>query len=148
MDYEKKRKSLKLLAMVVWYIGFIALALKSYKLFSEAYSLDSNLSLMVLFLLIGFLLSLLKTKYIFRKSCKTNLLRIDSLKEPKIWNFYRIEFFIFLIMVISLGAFLSHSASGNYYFLVLVGMVDMALALALLFSGVEFFLSYKIKNLE
>ena len=133
------KKILKLLAMVVWYIGFVALSLKSYKLFVEAYSINTNLSYLILFLVLGFLLSLLKTKYIFIKSCQKNLLRIDSLESPKIWQFYRLGFFIFLIIVISLGAFLSHIASGNYFFLASVGIIDMALALALLFSSFEFY---------
>ena len=133
------KKVLKYLAMIVWYIGFVALSLKSYKLFAEAYSIDSSIAYLVSFLLIGVLLSILKIKYIFLKSCKKNLLRIENLKNPKIWEFYRVEFFIFLIVVISLGAFLSRMASGNYYFLVSVGIVDMALALALFFSGFMFF---------
>ncbi len=133
------KKTLKTLALLVWYIGFIALSLKSYKLFNEAYTINNNLTYLIVFLLLGFILSLLKTKYIFRKSCQRNLERIEQLKNPKIWQFYRVGFFIFLIGVISLGAFLSHQASGNYYFLVSVGMIDMALALALFFSSFEFF---------
>jgi len=133
------KKTLKNLAMLVWYIGFIALSVKSYKLFAEAYTIDSNLYYLIFFLLMGFLLSLLKTKYIFIKSCQKNLQRIEQLKEPKIWQFYRVGFFLFLVGVISLGAFLSHKASGDYYFLISVGVVDMALALALFFSGFEFF---------
>ena len=133
------KKTLKILALLVWYIGFIALSLKSYKLFAEAYTIDSNLYYLIFFLLMGFLLSLLKTKYIFIKSCQKNLQRIEQLKEPKIWQFYRVGFFLFLVGVISLGAFLSHKASGDYYFLISVGVVDMALALALFFSGFEFF---------
>jgi hypothetical protein len=133
------KKTLKLLALLVWYIGFVALSLKSYKLFWEASRIDNNLLYLVVFLLLGVLLSLLKTKYIFIKSCQKNLERIDALKEPKIWNFYRFRFFLFLVGVISLGAWFSHLASGNYLFLLLVGVIDMALALALFFSSFEFF---------
>jgi len=138
------KKTLKTLALFVWYIGFIALSLKSYKLFNEAYTINNNLTYLIPFLLLGFLLSLLKTKYIFIKSCQSNLQRIEQLKNPKIWQFYRVGFFLFLVGVISLGAFLSHKASGDYYFLVSVGVVDMALALALFFSGFEFFRSSAI----
>jgi hypothetical protein len=138
------KKTLKNLALLVWYIGFIALSLKSYRLFNEAYTINNNLTYLIVFILLGFLLSLLKTKYIFTHSCKNNLQRIEQLEHPKIWQFYRVGFFIFLIGVISLGAFLSHQASGNYYFLVSVAVVDMALALALFFSGFEFFRSSAI----
>jgi hypothetical protein len=132
------KKRLKVLAFVVWYVGFVALSLKSYKLFKEAYLIDSNLSYIFLFLVIGFWLSVLKTKYIFIGSCQKNLARIEALENPKIWQFYRIGFFIFLVFVISLGAFLSRMASGDYWFLMGVGVVDMALALALFFSGFVF----------
>ena len=138
------KKTLKTLALLVWYIGFIALSLKSYKLFNEAYSINNNLIYLIIFLFLGFLLSLLKTKYIFTHSCQKNLQRIEKLENPKIWQFYRVGFFIFLVGVISLGAFLSRMASGDYYFLVSVAIVDMALALALFFSGFEFFRSSAI----
>jgi hypothetical protein len=138
------KKTLKNLALLVWYIGFMALSLKSYRLFNEAYTINNNLTYLIVFILLGFLLSLLKTKYIFTHSCKNNLQRIEQLEHPKIWQFYRVGFFIFLIGVISLGAFLSHQASGNYYFLVSVAVVDMALALALFFSSFEFFRSSAI----
>ena len=132
------KKTLKTLAMLVWYIGFVALSLKSYKLFNEAHTINNNFTYLIVFLILGFLLSLVKTKYIFTHSCQKNLQRIEKLENPKIWQFYRVGFFIFLVGVISLGAFLSHKASGDYYFLVLVAIVDMALALALFFSGFEF----------
>ena len=133
------KKTLKTLALLVWYIGFVALSLKSYKLFNEAYTLNNNLTYLITFLVLGFLLSLLKTKYIFIKSCQRNLQRIEKLENPKIWQFYKIHFFLFLIVVISLGASLSHMASGEYYFLIIVAIIDMALALALFFSGFQFF---------
>ena len=132
------KTTLKYLAMLVWYIGFIALSLKSYALFSEAYAIDSNLYKLTGILLLGLLLSLLKTKYIFTKACRKNLSRIEAMEHPKIWQFYRAGFFLFLAIVISLGAWLSRMASGEYTFLVSVGVVDMALALALFFSGFEF----------
>jgi hypothetical protein len=135
---KKKKELLKKLALVVWYSGFIALALKSYTLFKEAYALNSNLYLMGLFLLLAFLLALLKTKYIFIKSCKKNLERIEGLENPRFWNFYRKRFFLFLAIVISLGAFLSRWASGDYSALIAVAVIDMALSLALFFSSFLF----------
>lgn len=133
------KRALKRLAMVVWYVGFIALSLKSYALFAEAYSIDNTVYKLIALLTLGLLLSLLKTKYIFTKACRTNLARIEALEHPKIWQFYRIGFFLFLAIVISLGAWLSRMSSGDYTLLVSVGVVDMALALALFFSGFVFF---------
>ncbi len=138
------RRALRLLAMLVWYVGFVALAIKSYRLFSQAYQIDSDIYKLIGFMLLAFVLSLLKTRYIFTKSCRNNLSRIDALENPRIWQFYRVGFFIFLLIVISLGAWLSRMASGDYYFLVSVGVVDMALSLALLFSSYVFFLKAPI----
>ncbi|MBU1667906.1 hypothetical protein KKC13_05760 [bacterium] len=132
------KSTLKILAAIVWYGGFIALSLKSYKLFSEAYSLDNNVFVLTMMLFFGLFLALLKTKYIFIKSCQKNLKRIAELKEPKVWQFYRVRFFIFLVSMIGLGAYLSSLAHGNYWFLLAVGVVDMALALALLLSSFKF----------
>ena len=130
---------LKLLAMSVWYIGSIALFVKSYKLFKEAYIINSEILYIVTFLLIALVLSLVKIKYIFIKSCRKNLDRIDSLQNPKIWQFYKAGFFVFLVAVISLGAMLSYLAKGDYYFLLIVASIDLALALALFVSGFLFF---------
>jgi hypothetical protein len=133
------KRILKILATVVWYIGFVALSLKAYKLFAEAYTLDDDIYMLSALIILAFLLSLLKTKYIFIKSCRKNLQRINALEDPKIWEFYRAGFFLFLLVIISFGAFLSRLASGDYLFLVSVGVIDMALALALFFSGFAFF---------
>lgn len=95
-------------------------------------------------LCVGMVLGLIKTKYIFIKSCRKNLKRIDELKEPKIWQFYRVRFFIFLASMISLGAYLSSLAHGNYWFLIVVGVVDMALAVALLLSSFTFWSKEKL----
>ena len=133
------KKTLIYLAMLIWYIGFVALALKSYALFSNAYTIDASLGKLTVLLLLALLLALLKNRYIFTPACQKNLDRIEALVEPKIWQFYRVGFFLFLAMVISLGAWLSRMAEGEYVFLVSVGVIDMALSLALFFSGFVFF---------
>lgn len=132
------RGTLKFLAAIIWYSGFIALAFKSYTLFAEAYGLNADFFLLGLMICLALLLGVLKTKYIFIRSCKKNLKRIGNLEEPKIWQFYRIRFFIFLVSMITLGAYLSHAAHGHYWFVISVGVIDMALALALLLSSYLF----------
>jgi hypothetical protein len=132
------KTTLKILAMLVWYIGFIALALKSYALFAEAYTIDNSVDKLVGLLMLGLGLSLIKTRYIFAPACRKNLARIEALTHPRLWQFYRAGFFLFLAGVISLGAWLSRMAAGDYTFLVSVGVVDMALSLALFFSGFVF----------
>lgn len=107
--------------------------------FEEAYQIESDPRKMAGLITLGFVLSLLKTKYIFVPACRRNLKRIASLAHPRIWEFYRPGFFLFLITMISLGAWLSRMAAGNYLFLISVDVIDMALSLALLFSGFVFF---------
>lgn len=144
MQVSKNR--LKTLALLTWYSGFVALFIKSYKLFVEAYTLDNDIENMSVALMSGVVFGLIKTKYIFIKSCQKNLRRIESLTNPKIWEFYRVRFFIFLATMISLGAYLSNSAHGNYWFLMGVAILDMALALALLLSSKAFWEKRGLKD--
>ena len=130
--YERKKKYLKNFSS---HSLVYRLYSQSYRLFMEAYGLDNNVYLLSGMLLLAILLSLVKTKYIFTRSCRRNLARIEALKDPKTWQFYRVGFFLFLVTVISLGAYLSNVAHGNYWFLMGVGTFDMALSLALLFSS-------------
>ena len=132
------KKILKILAGFVWYTGFLALMIKSLTLFREAYLLDSNLWKFGLIFLFTSILIIVKTKYIFIKTCQKNLNRIDALENPKIWEFYRVRFFIFLGTMISLGAYLSGISHGNYWFLVGIGILDMSVGFSLLFSSFVF----------
>jgi hypothetical protein len=133
-----RKKTLKILAGFVWYTGFLALMVKSLKLFSEAYSLNSNIESLMGTLLFTFILVALKTKYIFIKTCQKNLNRIDALENPKVWEFYRVRFFLFLISMIGLGAYLSSISHGNYWFLMGIGVLDMSVGLSLFISGFIF----------
>jgi len=135
---EVEKRTLKLLAAFVWYTGFMALVIKATLLFVEAYTLNDNALLFITVLLFTSLLIYFKVKYIFSKVCKKNLKRIDALTKPKLWEFYRIRFFIFLITMIILGAFLSRMAEGNYWFLMGVGVIDSSVGLSLFFSGFLF----------
>jgi hypothetical protein len=133
------KKILKVMAITVWYIGFIALTLKSLSLFSQAYALESNPLYLISFLALLFILVPIKMRYIFIRSCQNNMERIEKLNEPKLWQFYRMGFFLFLITVILLGAFLSRWATGDYWLLMGVGIFDMALALSLFFSCLPYY---------
>jgi len=136
-----KKNTLKVLAGAVWYIGFFTLLMKSLMLFSEAYSINNDILTLLLILLFTFILVVVKTKYIFIKTCKKNLKRIESLKEPKIWNFYRVRFFIFLVTMITLGGYLSKISQGDYWFLMGVGVLDLSVGLSLFFSSFVFWKS-------
>lgn len=134
-----KKSTLKVLAGVVWYTGFLALLIKSLKLFSEAYALNNDFLTLLSVLVFTFIVVFFKTKYIFIKTCQKNLNRIELLENPKIWEFYRVRFFLFLITMITLGAYLSKVSHGDYWFLMGVGVLDMSVGLSLFFSGFIFF---------
>jgi hypothetical protein len=136
MNVEKR--TLKLLAAFVWYTGFMALSIKATLLFLKAYTLNDSTLILIGILLFSIIIIYFKVKYIFSKVCRKNLIRIEALKSPKFWEFYRIRFFVFLISMITLGAFLSRMAEGNYWFLMGVGVVDISVGLSLFFSGFLF----------
>ena len=76
----------------------------------------------------------LKIRYIFLPACRNNLTRIEALAEPKVWQFFRPGFFLFLVTMISLGASMSRWAEGNYGAMIAVASIDLALTVALVGS--------------
>ncbi len=131
-------KTLKLLAALVWYIGPIILFIKGVDLVNNAYSLEPNGWARPISWGLGLSIGLIKTRYIFLKSCRKNLARIDALTSPKLGQFYRLRFFIALAAMITLGALLSRVSQGNYTFLVAVATLDISIGTALLVSSKVF----------
>jgi len=131
-------RTLKILAVLIWLIGGVMLIRKGGELIVEAYTLNPA-SLGIWFAIaLGFVLGGLKAKYLFRKACQRNLIRIDALEQPKLWQFYRPQFFLFLTLMIVVGAILSRLAHGNYPFLLSVATLDTSIATALLGSSIVF----------
>ncbi len=131
-------RTLKILAVLVWLIGGVMLVRKGGELLTEAYALNSIALWVGFSIAIGVLLGGLKSKYLFVKSCKKNLQRIDALEQPKLWQFYRPKFFFFLALMITTGVTLSRLAHGNYPFLLGVAALDISIATALLSSSVVY----------
>ena len=125
---------LKLLALLTWITGGVVLFLKGYSLFAQAQDLKPGSALNFLPFPIAVVAGGFKARYLFVPSCRRNLVRIDSLHDPKLWQFFRMGFFIFLFTMISLGAWLSGRAEGNYGMLLAVSSVDLTLSVALLGS--------------
>ena len=127
-------KTLKLLAMLTWVTGGAVLFFKGYSLFAEAAGLRPGAELNSLPFIIAAPVGGLKARYLFLSSCRNNLARIDALKNPKAWQFFRVDFFVFLFSMIMLGAWMSRWATGNYGALLTVSSVDLTLAVSLLGS--------------
>ena len=132
------KRSLVLLAALVWYVGSIVLLLKGRSLLAEADGLDPGQAWLWLAPPSGFALGILKAKFIFGKSCRKNLKRIAALDQPKIWQFFRPGFFVALAAMIVTGETSSRLAHNNYPLLIGVATLDLALASALLLSSYVF----------
>ena len=86
----------------------------------------------------GLGLGTLKAKFLFSKSCQRNLARIDTLYQPRIWQFFRPGFFVFLSLMIVIGATFSQLADTNYFFLIGLAILDFSIAIALIGSSYIF----------
>ena len=133
--FDTTPRTLKLLAALVWYSGVVILYMKSTSLFLEAERVNPGQHWTWLTVFAGSMLGVIKARYLFNKVCIKNLRRIDALENPKIWHFYRARFFVFLILMVSLGAFFSQRAHGDYLLLITVAFVDISIATALLGSS-------------
>jgi len=133
--------TLKILAAITWYIGVLILLTKGAELAQDAHDLEPEGMGKRLAWIIGIVVGVIKTRYIFIKSCQKNLARIVDLKDPKIWEFYRRGFFVALFLMILLGATLSRIAQGNYISLISVAALDISIGTALLLSSKEFWLT-------
>ena len=132
------KKHLIIISAIVWYSGSISLAIKSLSLFNNAYDIYSNNAVIIIALLTGIIIGLIKGKYIFVKSCKKNIFRINNLQNIKLWLFFKPSFMIALAVMITTGSLLSKWAEGNYYSLIAVAILDLTISVALFYSSFAF----------
>ena len=138
-------RNVKLAAAIIWYAGGIVLALKGWQLLSEADAMRPEKYWPLLAVIIGLMVGFMKAKLLFAKACQNNLLRIESIEHPKVWQCFRPQFFLFLFVMIILGAILSRLAQNNYPFLIVVALLDFSIAAAL-FSSSYIFWSHKLSG--
>ncbi len=131
-------QTLKILAALLWYLGSAMLGLKGGSLLLEAEMLKPEQNWTWRAIVIGLFIGGLKGKYLFSKSCKKNLARIDLLDKPKVWQFFTPRFFLSLAIMIAAGATLSRMAHNNYIFLLSVAILDISIATALIGSSYVF----------
>ncbi len=130
--------TLMILAAILWYIGSIILLQKGVSMLFEAEVLKPEEGWPWQVAILGIFLGGIKAKFIFNKSCQENLNRIATLVEPKIWQFFRIRFFVFLALMVLVGVALSMLAHNNYPMLISVALLDISIAVALLGSSYVF----------
>ncbi len=131
-------RTLRFLAGLTWYAGGAILIVKGGMLLIEAEALEPDRGFTSLVFFIGLIIGGVKARFLFSHICRKNLARIDGLNQPKLWQFFRPGFFLFLILMIVLGAALSRQAHGNYLFQLGVALLDTSIAVALLGSSYVF----------
>jgi hypothetical protein len=130
--------TLMVIAACVWYGGGIALLFKSGSLVTGAHAIDSQSLWAYGAPLLGVIIGLVKARFIFNHACKKNIIRIRSLVNPRIWQFFRPGMLIFLAIIIPAGAWMSRAAAGNFGYLCFVAALDLSIATALLTSSLAF----------
>ena len=128
-------RSLRILAALVWYGGSIALLLKGSSLLMEADALKPEKEWPWVAAFTGLIVGGLKGESLFKRSCQKNLDRISFLAKPRLWQFFRPGFFVFMTLMILFGVTLSKFAHNNYLLLICVAILDLSIAVALLWSS-------------
>ena len=126
---------LNILAGLVWCLGGVVLLLKGGKLLVGSASLFPGSLWPWVAAVAGLLLGAVKGKFLFSRSCKNNLVRISSLRHPRIWQFFSPGFFVLLFLMIAAGSVLSRLAQTSFPALVGVVILDLAVGAALLASS-------------
>ena len=140
---KTSKRTLIILAAVVWYIGGVMLFRSGVELIRNAVELRPDGYWPWLAILAGLALGILQASTIFNRSCRKNLHRINNLENPKIWQFFRPGFFLALAIMISSGVLLDYWAQGNYFFMLGVAGLDFALTISLLGSSYVFWIREK-----
>ena len=136
--FRTSKKTLVVLAAVVWYIGAVMLFRSGLELLSQARELRPDSTWHWLFIGLGVLLGILQARTLFTRSCRRNIQRIRELEDPKLWEFFRPGFFLALVGMISTGVLLDHLSKGIYMFMLFVAGLDFALTISLLGSSLVF----------
>lgn len=123
------------LAALVWYTGVVVLITKSVNLFLAAMDGGADQGFILTAVLFGIVIGKIKANYLFYNIGKKNIERIHSLAQPKLWQFYRKRFFIFLFSMIALGKCLSIAAQGKSIALIALAVLELSIAFALFFSS-------------
>lgn len=143
--FRRPAHKVKFASAFIWYVGGIVLTLKGWQLLSEADAMRPEKYWPWLAILLGMMIGLLKGKLLFVRVCQKNLLRIDAIDHPKLWQCFRPRFFVFLFAMVILGATLSRMAHNNYPFIISLAVLDFSIAVAL-FSSSHIFWSHNISG--
>lgn len=123
------------LAALVWYTGVVVLIAKSGALFLEALENRADPLFIIGAVLCGIMIGKIKADFLFYTIGRKNIARINLLKNPRLWQFYRKRFFVFLFLMISLGKYLADIAHGENMALIALAVLELSIAVALAISS-------------
>jgi hypothetical protein len=127
------------LAAFIWFCGGVVLIIKGCVMLRAAFALDSLMLWISVTFVGGIIVGLIKARFIFIHALKKNLKRIKALSYPAYpWQCYRIGFFIFLAVVITLSKFMTSWSEGHFVYILLIAALDLSIATALLSTGFLF----------
>ena len=126
--------TLKVLAALVWCSGAVVMFIKSTKMLQEAESISPDQNWVWLAVIGGLIFGGIKGIYLFNRLCRNNLKRIVALQQPKLWQFFRMRFFIFLLIMVTAGSYFSRQAHGDYQMLITMAFIELSVATALIGS--------------
>ncbi len=143
--FETNTYVLKILAAIVWLSGIGILFVKSANLFILANNNGIASFWLAISILSGILIGWIKAKYLFINICNKNLIRIDSLPSPRLWQFYRVPFFIFLGLMIYFGSYAYQLVQGDTALLITLAIIELSVGTALLLSSHCFWKDYQLR---
>ena len=133
--------------LLVWLGGVFSTSKKGITLLLQSRDLDQPDGFEDWFYIaggIGVLMGLVQGFTLFTRICNQNIDRILRLdRRPKWHECYRWPFYIFLGLVISGGAFVTHKWATNIYVLLIFGGVNLMVGVSLLVSCCPFILRRK-----
>ncbi len=138
-DRGVSKESLRGMAALTWYIGSIALMIKAWDLLMAAQAISQ--AEIWPWAALGIIIGWLKAGFLFNRSCQRNLDRINSLDNPRFWQFFRLRFFFFLALMILAGTLMSRMAAGHHPLLISVAVLDLSIGTALLVSSRMFWIN-------
>jgi len=126
-------------AAFIWFCGGVVLVIKGCVMLKAAFALDPLMLWVVVTSAVGIIVGLIKAKFIFIHALKKNIKRIGNLSLPVYpWQCYRVGFFIFLAVVITLSKFMTSWSEGHFVYILLIAALDLSIATALLSTGFLF----------
>ena len=126
------------LAAIIWYSGFLILTIKSTGLYYEAWEKGSSGSLVAAAIFFAALFGAVKGRYLFSRICRANLDRINGLSHPLFWQCYRLRFYLFLALMITMSKIFYQVAAESSVRLTLLATVELSVGVALLTSSTCF----------